>query len=99
MDRRCLAALACLGWLLPAAAQEASSTPEPKVQRVVIEDDGTRIEELRVRGQTVRIVVQPKAPGVRPYEIVPATGGRDLSTGPHAERGAAGQRVWNVLSF
>jgi hypothetical protein len=86
---------ACL-WALaagPAAAQEAEATPparpEPKVEHLVAEDDGVRIEELRVRGQTQRIVVTPKKGGTR-YEILPAD---------DKNRAAAGQRVWHVLNF
>lgn len=95
--RLCTACLAgCAA--LPALAQQATPL-EPKVQRIVVEDDNARIEELRVRGQTQRIVIKPKIGNARPYEIVPADGARDLSAGPDASRGAAGQRVWNVLSF
>ncbi len=72
---------------------------EPKVERIVVEDDGVRIDELRVRGQTQRIVVQPKKGGVGPYEIVPAGNGRDMSYSAGSGRGAAGQRVWQVLNF
>ena len=98
---RLLAASSLLLPALPAATQPAapSGAAEPKVQRIVIEDDSVRIEELRVRGQTQRIVVKPKVGNARAYEIVPADGARDLSAGPASSRGAAGQRVWNVLSF
>lgn len=72
---------------------QAASTP----QAVVIEDRFTRIEEMHERGEVRRITVQPK--GGRPYEIVPATGGRDLSNSAGNGRAAAGQRVWPVLSF
>ena len=34
---------------------------------------------------------------IKPYEIIPANGGRDLGSG--ASKGGAGQRVWNVLDF
>jgi hypothetical protein len=72
--------------------------PEPKVQRIVVEDDAVRIEELRVRGQTQRIVVKPKH--AAEYEIVPPTGGRDPSQNRgNQQAGAAGQRVWNLLRF
>lgn len=74
---------------------QAAPVPEPAVQRSVVEDDGVHIEELRVRGLTRSIVVRPKSAGVRPYEIVTGSDGRDLSQ----DRRAAGQRVWNVLSF
>ena len=84
--------------LLPAAAlaQERAAT-EPKVQRTVIEDDSVRIEELRVRGLSTRLVVKPKH--AAQYEVVPTPGGRDPSQGRIGSQGAAGQRVWNVLKF
>jgi hypothetical protein len=81
-----LAALSC-------AAQAAP--PEPVVRQQVLEDDGVRIEELRVRGQTQRLVVQSKSPGVAAYEIVPAEPGRDSAQ----DRRAGGQRVWRLFSF
>lgn len=95
------ATLACALCLpLPALAQDgASAVPqrggEPFVQRLVTEDDSVRIEELRVRGQTQRIVVHSKLGNARPYEVLPAGQGRDLSQ----DKRAIGQRVWPVLSF
>lgn len=83
--------------LLAAAATAAAAAqpPEPDVQRQVLEDDNVRIEELRVRGQPQRLVVQPKTPGVAAYEILPPDPGRDTTPA----RQGAGQRVWRVLSF
>ena len=99
------AALLCLGLSCqaqpgaPVDAPAEASVPqrggEPKVQRLVSEDERVRIEELRVRGQVQRIVVQSKLGQARPYEILPATQARDLSQ----DKRAAGQRVWSVLSF
>ena len=88
----------------PVAANEAgepaaSRTPEPKVQHIVLEDEGARIEELRVRGQTQRITVAPKGAITRSYEIIPADGSRDLSDSAGSNRGAAGKRVWHMFSF
>ena len=84
-------------------AQEASPapqpSPEPKVEHIVIEDGGTRIEELRVRGATQRIVVKPKVGTTQSYEIITGDGSRDLSDGANTSRGAAGKRVWHILSF
>lgn len=80
---------------LAAGAGAARAQPEAKVQRLVAEDDGVRIEELRVRGQTQSIVVRSKTPGARPYQIITSDGARDLSQ----DKRAAGQRVWQVLSF
>ena len=67
----------------------------------VIEDEGSRIDELRVRGQTQRITVTPKGPGrkLAPYEIIGPGGSQDLQEAPNGVRGAAGKRVWHVLSF
>jgi hypothetical protein len=76
-----------------------AQTVEPRVERRVLEDDGVRIEELRVRGQTQRIVVTPKVGVDRAYEILPVDASRDPSQGRGGSQGVAGQRVWHVLSF
>jgi hypothetical protein len=92
--------LTALSAALPLAAQTDAPRqlpPEPNVQQLVTEDEGVRIEELRVRGQTQRIHVQPRKGAA--YEVVPENGGRDMSAGPHSSRGAVGQRVWNVFNF
>jgi len=86
-----VAALLVHGAALAADAADTPAVPEPKVQRVVTEDEFVRIEELRVRGQTQRITVKSKIPGVAPYQILPATGARD----PSQPGQAAGQRVWH----
>jgi hypothetical protein len=84
-------------------AQEARTSDqqaagiEPKVEHTVIQDKDVRIEELRVRGRTQRITVQPK--GMKGYEILPADEGHDMSESAGAQRGAAGQRVWRILTF
>jgi len=82
------------------AAPETAALPalpgEPAVQRKVAEDDNVRVEELRVRGETQRIVVKPKAAGAREYEIEPSTGAADPS---QRNRRAAGERVWRIFSF
>jgi hypothetical protein len=85
-----------------ASAQEASPAPgpgEPKVERLVHEDKGSRNEELRVRGSTQRIVVTPKVGTDKGYEIITGDGSRDLGEGANTSRGAVGKRVWHVLSF
>jgi len=70
---------------------------EPNVRHIVIEGENTRVEELRVRGQTQSVVVRNKsAPS---YEIVIGDKSRDLSSDGGAQKGAAGQRVWRVLTF
>ena len=85
--------------LLGATAQaQVKDVPEPKVERTVIQDEGARIEELRVRGQVQRVTVKPK--NAAEYEIVAPPGGRDPSQNrTNQQPGAGGQRVWNVLKF
>ena len=87
--------------LLAASAPEPREPAEPNVRHIVVEDDGARVEELRVRGNTQRITVTPKIGKVeiKSYEIIPTDGSRDLSPGANTSRGAAGKRVWNVLQF
>ncbi len=87
-----LAVLPVLGQTVDAASKEPA---EPVVQRITIDEAGSRIDELRVRGRTQRITVQPKMGGVRPYEIMTGDGTR-LGGDAH---GSAGKRVWQVLAF
>ena len=72
---------------------------EPEVKHTVIEGETTRIDELRVRGVPQRIVVTTKGANPTSYEIILGDGSRDLSDGANTSRGAAGKRVWRVLSF
>ena len=85
----------------PAGAGIASARDpaEPDVKRTHIEDQGNRIDELRVRGQTQRVVVTPKAPGSKPYEIIMGNAGQAVPDGTGGANSAVGKRVWNVLSF
>lgn len=99
------AALLCLGLSCqaqpgaPVDAPAEASVPqrggEPKVQRLVSEDDRVRIEELRVRGITQRLSVQPKLPGVPAYAIGLTVDGRDASQ----DRRSEGRALWQLLSF
>jgi len=92
--------LACCGLAFAVHAQEARRSAEPHVKRVVIEDDGARIDELRVRGVTKRITVTPKTGGKVAYEIIPADPSRDEPfSAKSGSGGASGQRVWNVFNF
>jgi hypothetical protein len=77
----------------PAALPE--STAAPASERRVIEDDGVRIEETRVRGEVRSVVVQSKVGGVRPYEILIGRRGRD----PSQDASAAGQSAWSLFKF
>lgn len=81
-----------------AAVDERTERGEPAVRKTVVEDDGARIDELKVRGQTKRITVTPKKVG-KPYEIIPSSGAPDQTEGPNGSNGSVGKRVWPVLSF
>jgi hypothetical protein len=79
----------------PAAARVQDRAVEPSrsnqtIERIRTEDGGSRIDELRVGGQTRSIVVQPKL-DVPAYEVRPA----DARGGS----GLGGARVWNFLPF
>lgn len=69
-----------------------------KIERIVTEDAGNRIEEVRVGGETQSVTVQPKG-GAPAYEMQPT----DLARTRPADRrdGLSGgsNRVWNVLNF
>jgi hypothetical protein len=73
------------------APAEPPEKPEPVVEYTIIEDDGARIDELKVRGEAQAVTVKTKGPLKSQYEIVMPRKG---SSG-----GAVGQRVWHVLSF
>ena len=103
-----LALLLCVGTTCraqsappPAAAPQPPVTErvEPNVRHIVIEDEGSRIDELRVRGQTVRMVVTPKVGTTKSYEIIQSRGGRAAEDGTGGPNSALGKRVWNVLDF
>lgn len=105
---RLIFALFLLAYALAHAAQAADAppavkpgwtvVPEPEVRQIIVtEDESTRIEEVRVRGQTVKLTVQPKnAPA---YEIIVGDASRELSPGAGSTRGAIGKSVWRVLDF
>jgi hypothetical protein len=78
---------------------QAEGRKNQKVERIRIEDGGTRIDEVRYGGQTQSIVVQPKA-DVPEYEMQPT----DLSRSRPADHrdgmsSATGARVWNLFKF
>ncbi len=84
-----------LGLLAACAAGPGPRSADAAVQRLVSEDEFVRIEELRLRGQTQRVTVQPKGNSGRAYEILQPSPGADAAQ----NRDAAGQRVWPVLTF
>lgn len=78
----------------PGAPAPADAT-EPRIERIRHEDALTRVEELRVAGQTRSITVQPKN-GAPAYDVAPATGGEDPSA---TRNGSTGKSRWRLLDF
>ena len=72
---------------------------EGNVKFSVIEDEGSKIEELRVRGQIQRIVVTPKVGLKKSYEILTGDPSHLPADGTGGAPDATGKRVWNVLNF
>ncbi|TWO68698.1 hypothetical protein FN976_22125 [Caenimonas sedimenti] len=92
------------GALAQAALVQESAPADPrlnqKIERIVIEDEGSRVEEVRVGGQTQSVTVQPR--GALPaYEMQPNDLARNRpGDGREGLSGSGGrQRVWNVLNF
>lgn len=80
----------------PSATAPAPAEPvEPRVERIRHEDALTRVDELRVAGQTRSITVQPKN-GAPAYEVAPATGGEDPSA---TRNGSTGKSRWRLFDF
>jgi hypothetical protein len=80
----------------PASSAGLDRTPVERVERIHIEDSGSRVDELRVGGQTKSITVQSKT-GVPPYQVQPADVTRPArpTNGP----GSAGERTWKIVNF
>ena len=72
--------LACISssWAQAPASAPATAPRtaiEKRTERILIEDAGTRINELRVGGETKTITVQPKG-GMPAYDVKPDSGER-----------------------
>lgn len=77
--------------------EQKNSRFNQRTERIRVEDGGSRIDELRVGGQTQNITVQPKVGSVPEYEVQSADGVRNRSrSGAEATTGA---RVWNIKKF
>ena len=100
-----LSALA-LGLSLSAGAQTPArpsseappADPGQRVERITHEDKLTRIDELRVGGQTQRIEVQPKN-GAPAYEISPLRPADPPGQGASERTGNGGKSSWRLFNF
>lgn len=79
----------------PPAAAPAPTGIEQRTDRIQHEDALTRVDELRVGGQTRSITVQPKN-GAPAYEVTPLTGSEDPSA---TRNGSTGKSRWRLLNF
>ncbi|KFJ12221.1 hypothetical protein DR66_3538 [Delftia acidovorans] len=92
----------------PAAATEqtAPDTAKPegrdrtnqRVEHIHVEDGGSRVDELRVGGQTRSITVQPKVGDMPSYEVQSNDGARSSRNRGDGD-GTNGTRVWNLKKF
>lgn len=79
-------------------AQENSAAPSrqnQRIERIREEDAGSRVDELRVGGQTQSINVQPKGGKMPSYEVKPGNAGKD-GINQSGSDGTNGRRVWNL---
>ncbi len=63
---------------------------EQLTERIIIEDGGARISELRFGGETRSITVQPKG-GMPAYDVRPNSGADT--------QGTSGGRTWKIFGF
>ncbi|WP_313074822.1 hypothetical protein [Melaminivora sp.] len=71
-----------------------------RVQRIVVEDGGSRVDELRIGGQTQSITVQPKAgPALPAYEVRANDGARARPGNLDTSDTITAPRVWNLGRF
>ena len=80
---------------------DPTQNPSPKVERIVHEDAGSRVQELKVGGQTKQIEVQTKA-DLPAYQINPADAAQGPAN-PDGQRtgnaGSAGRATWRLFNF
>ncbi|MDP2016761.1 hypothetical protein [Hydrogenophaga sp.] len=105
---RLLSALALVaGITLASAAQSQTApveqppqptSPRDRIERITNEDALTRIDEVRVGGETKSIDVQPKN-GAPAYQINPDSNGSATGEVGGKRTGNAGRSSWRVLNF
>jgi hypothetical protein len=99
--------LGCAAPFAAALAQNAQPQNEPdkeagalnqRIERIRIEDRGSRIDELRVGGETQNITVETKSE-VPAYQVMP-NGERSQRAGRPESSDSDGKRVWwDVFKF
>lgn len=79
--------------------EQLSGRGNQRTERIQIEDAGSRVDELRVGGQTQNISVQPKAGNMPSYEVQSPDGARSRAGSQNGAETNTAPRVWNVLKF
>ena len=82
-----------------AAAPARATRLEQTIERIRTEDAATRIDEVRVGGETQSITVQPKTGGNTPAYAVKSPDSAKGSAPSPSSGDTNGSRVWNVLKF
>ena len=77
--------------------QKQEGRRNQRVERIRIEDEGSRVDELRIGGQTQSITVQPKVGNLPAYEVQPSDGVRNRPR--NGAETDTGSRVWNLKKF
>ncbi len=95
----CLAAAAALAQNPAALPRDVTPPPasgtEQKIERIRHEDAGSRIDELRVGGETKQITVQPKGDAPA-YQVAPESNNRNPASTDRERSGTSG---WNILKY
>ncbi|MDU7586609.1 MULTISPECIES: hypothetical protein [Diaphorobacter] len=80
--------------------QQAEGRHNQRVEHIVVEDAGSRVQELRVGGQTQSITVQPKTGTPLPaYEVRSNDGARARPGNFNESDTVTAPRVWNLRNF
>ncbi len=84
--------------ILPVEQPPQPVSPRDRIERITNEDALTRIDEVRVGGETKSIDVQPKN-GAPAYQINPDSSGSATSETGGKRTGNAGRSSWRILNF
>lgn len=79
--------------------EQAPTQREQRTEHIQVEDAGSRVNELRVGGQTRNISVQPKTGNMPSYEVQSPDGTGNRTGSQNGAETNTAPRVWNVLKF
>jgi hypothetical protein len=80
-------------------AEQLDGRKNQRTERIRVEDEGSRVDELRVGGQTQSITVQPKTGDLPEYEVQSPDGTRSRAGSRNGAETNTAPRVWNVIKF